>query len=373
MKKILSLSLAIMMLVSAVPTAFAADTQDYSQGTQVVYTAENNESYFITVPARLNPGQSGTVTLDGMWPSDKTISVTAESTVTLTNSILVSDQKVLDVTFLGISKAGNDTTAQTFTETVSVADIENALFGTWSGKFNYNVDASDAFTSTTASGSSVFVNDVSPTQHDLKVSLSSDTITDYSNTTVKVLGQNLLDADAWVHDKGFAANDDGTYTLSKNPNDYRFTKSYPIHIPAGQTIQFTASLVDCSCENPNDLYAEMFLLTFFEDGTTDHIAVEFNGNQIATKALTFEKDIVDIRLYLNGTVPDGTYVTMENLQIAIRAEGETLEYVPYTVQEAVANADGTVTGLKSVSPTMFIYTDNDEVQIECEYNSVKKN
>lgn len=143
MKKMLSILLAAVMLVSAVPTAFAADTQDHSLGTQVVFTAANNESYTITVPAKLNPGQSGTVTLDGMWPSDKTIFVTAESTVTLTNSILATDQKVLDVTFLGISKAGNDTAAQTFTETVSVESIENALFGTWSGKFNYNVESAD--------------------------------------------------------------------------------------------------------------------------------------------------------------------------------------------------------------------------------------
>ena len=144
MKKMLSILLAAVMLVSAVPTAFAADMQDYSQGTQVVFEAANNESYTITVPAKLNPGQSGTVTLDGAWPSNKTISVTADSTVTLTNSILASDQKVLDIAFLGISEAGSDIAAQTFTEAVSVAGISDALFGTWSGKFNYFVETSDA-------------------------------------------------------------------------------------------------------------------------------------------------------------------------------------------------------------------------------------
>lgn len=85
MKRILSLILTIMILISALPTAFASDIQDYSLGTQVAHTAANNESYTITVPAKLNPGQSGTVTLDGMWPSNKTISVTAELTVTLTS------------------------------------------------------------------------------------------------------------------------------------------------------------------------------------------------------------------------------------------------------------------------------------------------
>lgn len=143
MKRILSLLLAVAMSVSAVPTAFAADTQDHSLGTQVVFTAENNENYTITVPASLNPGQSGTVTLDGYWPDSKTVTVTAEKTVTLKNSIKAADTKTLNVTFLGISEAGSNTSKQTFTEPVSVEGISNALFGTWSGKFNYNVDSTE--------------------------------------------------------------------------------------------------------------------------------------------------------------------------------------------------------------------------------------
>jgi len=44
MKKILSLALAAAMVVSAVPMAYAVDTQDYTQGTQVSYTAANAEA-----------------------------------------------------------------------------------------------------------------------------------------------------------------------------------------------------------------------------------------------------------------------------------------------------------------------------------------
>lgn len=141
MKRIVSLLLAGVMMVSAVPVTYAADTQDHSLGTQVVFTAANNENYTITVPASLNPGQSGTVTLDGYWPDSKTVTVTAEKTVTLKNSIKAADTKTLNVTFLGISEAGSNTSKQTFTKPVSVEGISNALFGTWSGKFNYNVDS----------------------------------------------------------------------------------------------------------------------------------------------------------------------------------------------------------------------------------------
>lgn len=141
MKRIFSFLLAAVLLVSAVPTALA--TNDYTQGTQVVYTATGSESYTITVPALLAPGGNGTVTLQGTWADNRIVTVTADPTVTLTNSIKAEDQKVLNVHFDGISEAGSNTGSQTFTENVSVDNITDALFGTWSGKFNYNVGVTD--------------------------------------------------------------------------------------------------------------------------------------------------------------------------------------------------------------------------------------
>ena len=150
MKKVLSLTLAALMVVSMVPTAFAADV-DYQNGTEVEYTGSrttvnadgtetHNAEYTITVPALLAPGGSGTVTLQGMWPSDATVKVTAEDKVEMVNNINSADKKTLAVTFTAIELAGNNTVAVSDDETVSVADISNALFGTWSGKFNYNVE-----------------------------------------------------------------------------------------------------------------------------------------------------------------------------------------------------------------------------------------
>ena len=144
MKKIISFSLAVIMLLSVCPMVYAADV-DYQQGTAVEYVADNdaNREYTITVPAQLAPGASGTVTLSGKWASNETVKVTADANVVLTNSINDADTKTLDVTFLGIEKAGNNNEAKTYTEAVSVAGIDNALFGTWSGKFNYNVEFDD--------------------------------------------------------------------------------------------------------------------------------------------------------------------------------------------------------------------------------------
>lgn len=190
MKRVISLFLILLLVVSSVPSALAytpgdnwcincpvapdgmgvlcaecmmcphcegcicVEENDYSAGTNVEYDAEadndgdgqpdNTEAYTITVPAKLTPGGEGTVTLSGTWASNRMVTVTAESSVTLVNTLASSDQKILDVLFNGISKAGSNTNAQTFTEKISVADIDAALFGTWSGKFNYNVVSSDA-------------------------------------------------------------------------------------------------------------------------------------------------------------------------------------------------------------------------------------
>ena len=142
MKRVLSFLLAVMLVISALPVSYAVDTHDYSQGTTVKYTAANNEEYTITVPAKLIPGNSGTVTLEGAWASDTTITVTAQETVTLTNNISGADVKILDINFEGISEAGSNVEKQKFTKPVSVEPISNAIFGVWSGHFYYNVNAS---------------------------------------------------------------------------------------------------------------------------------------------------------------------------------------------------------------------------------------
>ena len=111
-----------------------------SHGTQVTYDAQNDEQYTITIPALLKPEQTGNVTLTGTWPTNRMVVVTSDETVSLKNSILPSDTKILDVYFDGISASGNNTEAITATEPVSVSGIQNALFGVWSGTFYYNVE-----------------------------------------------------------------------------------------------------------------------------------------------------------------------------------------------------------------------------------------
>ena len=153
MKKILSLSLAAVMALSAIPMVFAAEAGgNWAGGTAVDVTGEktvvaadgsetHNAEYTLTVPAKLAPGASGTVTLDGYWPSDATVKVTADAKVNMVHSINSINTRDLVVTFDGIEAAGKDFGSQTWDANVAVAAMPaGAMFGTWHGVFNYMID-----------------------------------------------------------------------------------------------------------------------------------------------------------------------------------------------------------------------------------------
>ena len=175
MKKIMSLLLVGVMVCCMKPGAYAAETYNSpdantEMGTDVAVTGtrttldENgdpvhNVEYTVTVPAKLIPGvgqtASGTVTLEGYWPSNATVTVSAEDKVEVVNSISGGDKKELAITFADIVKAGDNDGVVTASETVTVAGIDAALFGTWEGVFNYNVEYADGTTTDGDSGTTV--------------------------------------------------------------------------------------------------------------------------------------------------------------------------------------------------------------------------
>jgi hypothetical protein len=114
-------------------------------GTEVEFVASNQSEYSITVPAKLTPktGQSvsGTVSLSGRWASNETVEITADESVVLANSLNPLNTRELDITLSDMSYSGNDTSASSYTGTVTISAMPNdILFGTWTGKFNYNVE-----------------------------------------------------------------------------------------------------------------------------------------------------------------------------------------------------------------------------------------
>ena len=130
--------------------AYATNTYTSEQpenpvGTQVTYTNTTvSEWYTVSVPAKMRPGDTGTVAVEGEWASDRIVHVTADESVTLINQLNNTDSADLDITFLGLHKEGSNVSKQLFSEHIVVAEMPaNALFGTWRGIFNYNVEIAD--------------------------------------------------------------------------------------------------------------------------------------------------------------------------------------------------------------------------------------
>ena len=142
MKKLISITLALVMSISLYTSAFAETLGQDS--TNVEYVGQASENYLLTVPASLSPSQSGNVKAEGTWASNRKLVVSAPNTVVLTNDINTNETKTLDVAFAGINRIGNDSASITETKAITVGEISNVLFGTWTGKIVYNASIKDA-------------------------------------------------------------------------------------------------------------------------------------------------------------------------------------------------------------------------------------
>lgn len=136
LRSILSLAMVFCMSIPV----FA----EYS--TSVVYDADAEsgvtENWELTVPAEMAPGATAQVTATGNWASNRKLTVSSPASVAMTNS-LGSGNKTLAITFDGIDQVGSNTEDMSISEDITVANITNALFGTWSGTFDYTVAMSD--------------------------------------------------------------------------------------------------------------------------------------------------------------------------------------------------------------------------------------
>lgn len=142
MKKIISLLLVVSTLLSFSSFAFA---EEYQKGTLVIYENNKDIEYLIDVPAQLEPGKdAGTVSISGFWPSTMRINITTPKTVVLTNTKNTSNSVSLDVDFAGIYAVGNDTEDSSASAEISVAEVENALYGTYTGTIIYKVETTAA-------------------------------------------------------------------------------------------------------------------------------------------------------------------------------------------------------------------------------------
>lgn len=150
MKKILSITLAAVMLLSMIPAAFAAEIGgNWNGGTAVVYgddadeinAGAGTEAYTVTVPASMNPGDNATVSAEGTLPATKKLVVTTADSVVLSYS---GSEKTLAVTGGDLIMAGSNIEAVSASAAIAVADwsdeVKAPLFGEWAGTITYTAE-----------------------------------------------------------------------------------------------------------------------------------------------------------------------------------------------------------------------------------------
>ena len=200
----------------------------------------------------------------------------------------------------------------------------------------------------TLSGTIVTANDVSPAEHDLSIKLSSDTVTDFSNTKVRRFGKNMIPTNnltvqgtsSWVSRQlGVFNVPNGTYTFSC---EYEF-------------LDENTTTVSAAIRGKDQTY----------------IAEIYGSNGRISKSFTTNNGLI-IYLYSNFSQNAMTSnVLFKNIQL--EAGEFSTDYEQYIEpQTATPNSDGTVEGLRSLSPNMTIMADTEGVNIDCAYNADTK-
>jgi len=216
------------------------------------------------------------------------------------------------------------------------------------------------------SGSSITLTDMSPIEHELDISLTSDTITDFSNVTVTRFGKNIIPypyINTTKESNGvtYTDNGDGTITVSGNATAYSdFILYEGVPLMKNGYITFSAG------KNHTNIAAVLGLYD-----NSDALISQF---QVSNAYNDFVKIInlsdypetvkwrISVKRNNNGEVSGTMYPQIEIGENESEYE-KYVEPISFNVE-----ADGKVKGIASLYPATSFITDNKNVTINCKYN-----
>lgn len=205
----------------------------------------------------------------------------------------------------------------------------------------------------TKSGAVITADDVSPLEHNLKVKLTSDTVTDLTTVTVKSCGKNLFDNNK-LAEWGLTLTDGKYVGFVSNLSSKTLVSNLK------SNTQYTISLKGF---NINSSEASALIDIFYTDGTNQTgIRLTSTSEREYNFTSTADKTISRISVYYyNADAVNISYIQIEEGTIAT-------DYEAYKGTDYTPNFDGTVEGVKSLYPTTTLMTDTEGVIIEAEYN-----
>ncbi len=203
----------------------------------------------------------------------------------------------------------------------------------------------------TKSGNTVEFSDVSPTNKDMEVFLTSGTVADFSEVILTVARGLHTDfntfADKLIEKAGgvIYAETNLTLTVENMRNKILFDRFKPNTI-------YTVVLYGLYATGGNDTH----LRVVYTDGTEEALYFE---KQSGESYCVFESDAEKSIECIKGADKTGTGVYLYYKKCGI-FEGEITNITP--------NADGTTGQISALYPTTVLTTDSEEVIINCEYN-----
>ena len=205
----------------------------------------------------------------------------------------------------------------------------------------------------------------------LKIGIPTDepTIEDLTTVSVTAQGKNLLNREgSGAYDDGQVYNHNGL-TLTRYAdgsilvNGTSVIECYPqigvVTLPQGTYYM---------CGNSKEFNQHFQMYSHYKNSTGDHFSYD-KGNGAIINVIGAELYTVAIRFIVHANT------TINNVRVYPQVELGTVktEYEPYVEPFTVsANADGTVKGLMSISPSMMLMTDTADVTIDLVYNADTK-
>lgn len=233
------------------------------------------------------------------------------------------------------------------------------------------------FKKKTVSGSSIFIDDVSPIEHELNVKLLSDDITDFGGITVTRYGKNLFDLHCEkttelcvpnTYVVGVARNhmynpytitelfvEDNILTLVSNTGYYGV--GFFLELDSD-----TDYIISCDM---SDVKNAAIGIGFYDD---DWVYTS-NISSWHTDYLQFKTPVDSGKVNI-CLVPTASNIPIIFSNIQLELGLTTTEYEPYKQsQTVIANFEGEIKGLTSLSPNMILVSDNNNINIQCSYRS----
>lgn len=211
-----------------------------------------------------------------------------------------------------------------------------------------------------ASGEAVRLTDVSPIEHEIKIKLTAESNhSDFSGVTLKRYGKNLLpypyrntNIDYTFNGINYKVKSDGTVVLNGTANEQSYFVLAGLVLNKG-----VYYLSGCPSGGEGSTYSIYFQYDNFSYYKADY------GSGVKIDINEKKNCAVVINIGKNTTVSNLIFKPMLEVGSKLTDFEERRTAVAYTPA-----ADGTVTGVTSISPDMTFLSDTDGIIINAEYN-----